>query len=137
MKLAPATLAAALFIGALAPAAGQIQIGTVRGAFRDEAGGALEGVAATLENRISGYRRGVVSGPDGRFAFHNVPPQTYTLRAERAGFQPAVQTVAVRSNVPLELEVRLRVRGADEGTLVVPGRELVDEGSSSSKTEPV
>jgi len=109
----------------------QIHVGTIRGVFHDETRGVLEGVRVTLDNAISGYHRSTLSSADGGFVFHNVPFGAYTIRAESPRFQVFSETVSVRSNVPLEIQVQFKLSPLTEDILVVPVRELVEKDSSS------
>ncbi len=109
----------------------QIQIGTIQGSIYDETHAVLGGVRVTLENTISGYQVNTVSSADGRFVLNNVPFNTYTLRAERPGFQTFVQTVSVWSNVPVQFSITLKVKSITTGITVAATLELAEKDSSS------
>ncbi len=87
----------------------------------------------TLDNAISGYHRSTLSSSDGSFVFHNVPFGAFTIRAEFHRFQVFAETVSVRSNVPLEIQVQLKLSPLTEDILVVPVPELVEKDSSSMR----
>lgn len=64
--------------------------------------GPLEGARVHLENVGA-----AVSDADGRFAFEDVPQGRHALRAEALGRRGVVDTVRIRPDRPLRLEVRL------------------------------
>ena len=109
----------------------QIRVGTVHGSVYDATGAMIDGVAVTLEDPISGYLESRVSAADGDFVFNNVPFNTYTLRADRSGFQTFSQTVLVRSNVSVRLSITLKLKSVRTGITVVTTPELVEKDSSS------
>jgi hypothetical protein len=65
--------------------------------------GPLEGVRVSLE----GAGAESLSDADGHFAFEDVPQGRYVLRAERLGRRTLTDTVRIRPDRPLRLEVRL------------------------------
>lgn len=81
--------------------------GAVRGAVTDANGAGVVGAGVALENKLTGYRRETTTDDEGRFTFFNVPFDAYTLTATRAGFAAASREAALRSNVPLEIDLQL------------------------------
>ena len=116
-------------------ASAQIQIGTINGAVTDQAGARVAGAKIKLNNSITGYDETRTADARGEFAFNNVPFAVYSVRVEAAGFQPARQTVSVRSNLPLTLDVRLNVAAASASTTIEARSDLVVPDSASSETE--
>ena len=99
----------------------QVQIGTVRGVVADPTGARLPGAKVTLQHPISGFYRRAITDQRGEFAFNNVPFASHKLVVEAAGFQSFQQTVLVRANIPLALQIRLRVPGRRETVTVEAG----------------
>lgn len=77
-------------------------------------------VAAARARLLEAHREETVH-EDGRFAFQEVAPGTYTLLVRRLGYQPSQQTVAVRAGDALQLEIRLRPAAVRLATAVVTG----------------
>ena len=121
-------------LGLLATAAGgQSFFGGVRGEIRDAGGGALPGVTVTLANVETGAARTTVSGPGSEYAFANVQPGTYTLRAELSAFAPFVQgALVIGISSFVVVDTTLAVGGIEE-TVTVTGapcrwRGVADQG---------
>ena len=121
------------FLGLLATAAGgQTFFGGVRGEIRDSAGGALPGVTVTLANVETGAIRTTVSGPGGEYAFANVQPGAYTLRAELSAFAPFVQGgLAIGISSFLVVDATLAVGGIEETVTVTGDAPLIETASAS------
>ena len=66
--------------------AAQTYQGGVRGAVRD-AGGVVPGADVALVNEETAVERTTISNAVGEYAFPNVAPGVYTLRASLAGFK--------------------------------------------------
>src|SRR3954467_13550354 len=60
--------------------------GGVRGAIRD-ANGVVPGVTVTLTNEATNVSRETVTNEVGQYNFPAVPPGTYTVRAQVAGYK--------------------------------------------------
>jgi len=58
----------------------------ITGVLKDQSGGVLPGVTLTARNAETGLTRTALSGPDGEYRVPALPPGTYTLSAELAGF---------------------------------------------------
>ncbi len=89
-----------------------ISSGTVTGTVTDPSGAAIVGAAASLHNPLSNYQQAVTTDQSGTFRFTNVPLNTYHLEVRSAGFSPYRQDVPVRSTVPMNLEIKLVLAGA-------------------------
>ena len=78
-------------------------MGFIRGLVRDDAGQPLRGVRLEL----MGSPVSVMTDPEGRFAFPNVPFGPYLVRVRRIGFEPQLFTLRVGSTETNDLDVRL------------------------------
>src|SRR6202041_2461594 len=58
------------------------------GQVTDATNAAIPGVAVTVTNRETGFERGAKTDAEGRFAFPQLKPGSYVVRAEAEGFQP-------------------------------------------------
>lgn len=71
---------------------------TLTGTVTDETAAVVPGAAVTLTNQASGARRVTESNNVGFFSFTGVPPATYSVAVEKAGFSKFVRTdVAVHA----------------------------------------
>ncbi len=116
-----------LIIGCASSAFAQSS-GIVRGSVADESGASIVGASVRLVNATNGYAQETRTGDDGRYTFFNVPFNTYTLVVSQAGFTAATQDVALRSNVPLETNVRL--------TVATVGEQVEVSANTESSIEP-
>jgi hypothetical protein len=100
------------------PAAAQSpgSAGTIEGTVTDPSGAAVPGASVTFSHPISGFRRTIKSGAGGAFRLRNVAPNNYHLTVVAPGFAPVEQDVSVRSAVPVNLAISLRL--AQERTTV-------------------
>ena len=89
-----------------------ISSGTVTGVVTDPSGAAIAGATATLHNPISNYQQAETTDQSGTFRFTNVPLNGYHLSVKSAGFSTWQQDLAVRSTVPMNLEIKLTLAGA-------------------------
>ncbi len=87
------------------PTTGQI-VGTVK----DPSGAVINDAKVTLTSP-AGVQRETASGATGRYAFSLVPPGTYRVDSEKAGFSKATaENVVVRITETTNLDIRLRGR---------------------------
>lgn len=99
------------------PSAAQ-SAGVVRGTVQDASGGAIEGATVLLEHATSGYRQEATTNSEGRYAFLNVPFNSYTLVISYPGFATALRSAVLANNVPVEEHVVLGISAVGEQTEV-------------------
>lgn len=102
---------------ALASRSAQIQIGTVRVNVTDPSADVVVGAVVTLSNKITGYKQSATTDERGVAGFNNVPFDDYDVVIEALRFQQATRRITVRSNLPVELDVKLAVPGTRETPL--------------------
>ncbi len=83
--------------------------GTVQGTVKDPSGAVIAGASVTLENEITNYLRTVTTDKEGHFIFTNIPPNQYHLLAKAEGFQSTHDHVTIRSKVPVELDIAMKL----------------------------
>jgi hypothetical protein len=111
-------------------------VATLRVEVLDPNGGAVPGAVVTLNNLLTGFERRAHADAAGSAPFSNIPFHTYQLRIEAPGFTPEHQTVSLRSNVPVELAVVLRLAARSE-RITVSATEiaaLVDAEATGTRT---
>ena len=109
-------IAAAIVFLQISAAHAQIQIGTIRGAIFDENGAAIANAEIVLKNAVSNLENATRANENGEFSFNNLPLANYSLEISASGFASENLSAEVRSNVPLEITVKLRV--ADRNAVV-------------------
>ena len=137
----PGTLVRALAFSAMAwlcaTAAFAQAAAVIEGIVSDAQSGVLPGVSMTLRNTETGVLRSSVSEADGRYRFAGLPPGTYDLRAELAGFS-AVDIKATTLTIGLQVkrDVRMTLETLQE-TVTVVGQTPVVETTQSEVSQVV
>jgi hypothetical protein len=106
----------------LLPVSGKAQSfnGSVAGKVMDPTGAVVANVDLVLKNVGTGVELRRKSTESGDYAFRNLVPGTYELRATSAGFKPHLQkNVEVNVNSDVRLDVTLTVGGTSEQVEVV------------------
>jgi hypothetical protein len=103
-----------LACGLFERAAGQSlgNAGTLQGTVTDPAGAGIPDAVVTILNRVSNYRQSAVTDTSGAFRLTNIPPNPYHLDVRAANFADAMQDVEVRGTVPVELKLKLAIKGS-------------------------
>ena len=105
--------------------------GTIQGVVKDSSGGVVPGATIEIANLVSGYTRSTTTGSDGAFQFANVPFNPYHMTVTATGFAAFAKDVEVRSAVPENVNVTLKV-GAASTTVTVEanGGDLIENDPS-------
>jgi hypothetical protein len=110
---------------------------SLSGVVLDPAGAIIPGATVRLANSLTGYSNTLTTAAEGRFHFTNIPFQTYTLSVEKPGFAAVAESLSLRSNIPVEREIRLSLAG--QGTAIdVTATELratIDTEATGTRTE--
>ena len=99
------------------------QTSTLSGIVADVSGGALPGVSVTLVADTGTPAQVTTTDGAGRFEFQGVPPGSYRLRTELAGFRTDEQVVSLASGSQTTVDVTLRLAGFAEQVSVTASRE--------------
>ena len=108
---------------------------TLTGRVTDSQRASLDGADVRLTRTASGVDHVVHTADAGTFRLTNIPPQTYLLTVSYPGFEPHVQTIDLRTNVPVELDVTLAL-AAQQLAVDVSARgdgPVVDATSSGTR----
>jgi len=82
---------------------------SISGYVLDPSGAAIPGAVVSLTNSVNRFERRVVTQSDGSYSVTNLPLQNYELSAEKPGFGRHAQTVSLRSNVPVSVDVQMKL----------------------------
>ena len=142
----PRWIRAALMLGCVlalcgAPAlrvSAQIADATIEVVAVDESGAALPGVTLTLTRPATGFQQSLVSDSVGVARGVALPPGSYTVKIELAGFATIVEEgVVVRVGQTARLSVTMKVAQVAETVNVVGQASLVDIFKTDSSTNIV
>src|SRR5260370_13899756 len=61
--------------------------GSISGTVQDSHGGVIQDGAVTVSNPLGGVNQTARTNSEGNFVFPQLPPGTYTITAEMAGFK--------------------------------------------------
>ncbi len=122
-----------VFAICLAPlASAQTQSATVTGAVHDAAGAIMPNAHLTLINQGQNLPWKVVTNDKGEYAFLQIPPGTYSLRVEAAGFKRYQQDAFVLGVAQvMELDVRMEVGSVTETIEVTTQPDLIETANAS------
>jgi Carboxypeptidase regulatory-like domain len=105
--------------------------GSIEGVVKDQSGASVPGAKVEIANPVSHYQRGTTTDTDGNFRFTNVPFNPYHLVVTASGFGSVSQDVDVRSTVPVNLPIALKVgSAATTVTVEANGGDLVENDST-------
>ncbi|HEY5028784.1 MAG TPA: TonB-dependent receptor, partial [Candidatus Angelobacter sp.] len=116
-------------------ASAQTSSGTIQGVVTDPSNAVIAGATVQIHNPVSGYDRTVTTDGSGRFSLPNVPFNPYHLTVTGKGFAATSQDVDVRSVVPVNLSVGLKVTGSTETVTVEAGGADLLEADTTFHTD--
>jgi len=93
--------------------------GTIHVSIRDESGAAVAGATGELALQDGSWRQAAQSGESGDLRFQNLPWRRFTLKISANHFASAQRDVTIRSNVPEDLSVTLRLAEAAQRLTIV------------------
>ena len=120
-----------LFVPVFVASAAAQTTGTISGTVQDPGGGVLPGVMITVTNTGTSLVRSATTGPEGRYVLPALPPGSYDLRAELAGFKPHVRRglgLAVAETLALNITMQLGELAIED--VVIGTTPLVNTASS-------
>src|SRR5208283_1192170 len=104
----------------------QFTDGDIAGTVTDPSGAALVGATVTITNLQTGHLDRAQTDKIGYYRVHHLPPGTYQVRIEAAGFKVMVlKDVAVNPSVTTPADAKLQVGTARETVEVEAGAALV------------
>jgi hypothetical protein len=95
--------------------------GSISGTVLDPTGAVVAFAGVEIHNPVSHFDRTTATDSSGKFTIPNVPFNPYHVTVLGRGFLPYSQDVDVRSVVPVNLNITLKVGGASESVTVEAG----------------
>src|SRR5229473_5499120 len=129
-RAAAICLAAMVFLGCTASAQRGTS-GSIEGTITDAQGGAISGVRLNAVNSDTGLKLESVSDASGFFHFPVVPPGTYVVTAQNAGFSNYAVRVSVGVGATIDLPIQLKV-GTQATSVTVTSETPIVEVTRSS-----
>jgi carboxypeptidase family protein/TonB-dependent receptor-like protein len=108
---------------------------SVAGTVVDPSGAVVPNVTVEIHNPVSAFDRTAITDGGGKFAVWNIPYNPYHLTVEGQGFAPYAQDIDVRSAVPVNLTITLKVIGSAETITVEGAGEDLLENTSTFHTD--
>ena len=109
--------------------------GTLSGTVRDPSDAPVPSATVELSNPVSGFSARTRTGPAGTFLINNIPQNNYRLRVSRTGFDMHSADVAVRTVVPIDLNIRLALASQHTSVTVEAAPDnLVENKATASDT---
>ncbi|PYX27571.1 MAG: hypothetical protein DMG77_18575 [Acidobacteria bacterium] len=104
---------------------------SITGTVVDPSGAVVTNATVEVRNPVSGFSRNAVTDASGKFVVPNVPFNPYHVTVSGQGFAPYSGDVDVRSTVPVNLNIALKVGGAAESvTVEANGGDLIETTST-------
>ena len=105
----------------------------VTGIVTDQGGAAVAGATVTLKNEATGVAFNTTSSSNGVYAFDLIPPGTYQVTVERAGFKKYITTGnTVQINQPATINVAMQVGEVSASVTVEASADVVQTSSSGN-----
>jgi hypothetical protein len=99
---------------------------SVTGTVVDQSGAVVPKANVDIRNPVSGFERSTVTDNSGKFSIPNVPFNPYHLSVTGQGFNSYAQDIDVRSVVPVNVSVSLKVQGSAETVTVEAAGDLLE-----------
>src|SRR4051812_39182664 len=104
---------------------------SITGTVVDSSGAVVTNATVEVRNPVSGFVRNAVTDAAGKFVVPNVPFNPYHMTVTGPGFAPYSGDVDVRSTVPVNVNIALKVGGSAESvTVEANGGDLIETTSS-------
>jgi Carboxypeptidase regulatory-like domain len=99
---------------------------SISGTVLDQSGAVVPNATVEIHNPVSAFDRSTTTDSLGKFTFPNVPFNPYHLSVSTQGFGPYAQDVDVRSAVPVNLTINLKVAASSDTVTVEAGGDLIE-----------
>jgi outer membrane receptor protein involved in Fe transport len=114
----------------------QARIGSVTGVVKDPGGALVPNAQITITQPVTGYRQTTQTDAQGSFKLVNLPFNTYKVRAEANGFQPAETSIDLETTIPLNVELSLSLEQTTAAITITTGdTAMLEPDRTSSDTD--
>jgi hypothetical protein len=108
-------------------AIGQGTSATLNGSVLDSTGALIPGVRLTIQNTGTGLKETVNTNDNGLYSIQPLPPGSYSLTAEKIGFQKQVQAgITLTVGQAATVNITLQTGASDQTITVTSGAELIN-----------
>jgi len=118
-----------LMLGVLPLAA---QNSSLNGVVTDAHGAVVPGASIKIQNDATSAQRASTSNAQGEYEVVQVPPGTYKVTAEKAGFRIQTYDVVLQTNTPATLNIALEVGSVSQTVEVSASVEVVNTENAST-----
>ena len=108
---------------------------SITGTVVDPTGAVVANATVEVRNPVSGFVRSTLTDNAGKFTFANVPFNPYHLTVSGEGFAPYVHDVDVRSAVPINLTVNMKIPNSSQSVTVEATAEDLLENTPTFHTD--
>src|SRR6266536_1820425 len=98
----------------------------ITGTVLDPSGAAVANATVQIHNPVSGLNRTTLTDNSGTFTIPNVPFNLYHVSVAAEGFNSYARDIDVRSVVPVNLSISLKVKGSAETVIVESEGDLLE-----------
>ena len=133
-------LRAAMLCGILSLAMlyGQSEMASVTGVITDSAAAVMPGVSVTIRNIDTNEPRTISTNAEGYYTITNLPPGSYELTAERAGFRKYQQTkIVLEVGQTLRMDIKLELGSVSETVSVQASVAALNTENGSIKGDVI
>ena len=114
----------------------QGRIGSIQGVVKDPTGALVPNAKVVVTQPVTGYNQTTQTDAQGSFKLVNVPFNTYKVRVEATGFQPAEESVDLHTTSPLNVDLSLSVEETTAAvTVTTGGAAILETDRTSSDTD--
>jgi hypothetical protein len=99
---------------------------SVTGTVVDPTGAVVANATVEIRNPVSGLERTTGTDSSGKFTIPNIPFNPYHLTVTGQGFNSYAQDIDVRSVVPVDVKISLKVKGTSESVTVEAAGDLLE-----------
>lgn len=99
---------------------------SLNGSVVDPSGAVVANATVEIHNPVSAFARSTSTDSTGKFSIPNIPFNPYHLSVSAGGFAPYAQDVDVRSSVPLNIKINLRIEASNTSVTVESAGDLVE-----------
>jgi hypothetical protein len=95
---------------------------SVTGTVFDPSGAVVPNATVEIRNPVSGFQRNTTTNATGGFAIANVPFNPYHMIVRGGGFAPYARDIDVRSILPVNVSINLKVESSETVTVESGGK---------------